>query len=78
MALLTEIDIAEHLGVSLQTVRRWRRERLGPPFVKMEASVRYRQEDVGRVRCAVSYQDERRQATRESIQPKPGSPGLAW
>jgi len=46
MALLTEIDVAEHIGVSLQTVRRWRRERLGPPYVKIEASVRYRQEDV--------------------------------
>ena len=46
MALLTEIDVAEHIGVSLQTVRRWRRERLGPAFVKMEASVRYRQEDL--------------------------------
>ena len=23
MALLTEIDVAEHIGVSLQTVRRW-------------------------------------------------------
>ena len=46
MALLTEIDVAEHIGVSLQTVRRWRRERLGPPYVKIEASVRYRQEDL--------------------------------
>ena len=46
MALLTEIDVAEHIGVSLQTVRRWRRERLGPPYVKIEASVRYRQEDI--------------------------------
>ena len=46
MDLLSEADIAKQIGVSLATVRRWRRERTGPPYVKIAASVRYRQEDV--------------------------------
>ena len=46
MALLTEADIAERIGVSLATVQRWRRERKGPPYIKIAASVRYRPEDL--------------------------------
>ena len=45
-ALLIEREAAAHMGVSLQTIRRWRRERSGPPFVKFEKAVRYRQEDL--------------------------------
>lgn len=44
--LLTETDIAERLHVSLASVRRWRLERRGPPFIKVGSLVRYRLEDL--------------------------------
>ena len=45
-SLLTEIEIAKHLHVSVACVRRWRLERRGPRFLKIGALVRYRREDV--------------------------------
>ena len=45
-ALLAEKEAAEHMGVSLPTIRRWRRLHIGPPYVKFERSVRYRIEDI--------------------------------
>lgn len=44
--LLTEIDVAEMLKVSLASVRRWRLEKRGPAFIKVGACVRYRPEDL--------------------------------
>lgn len=44
--LMTEIEVAKRLNVSLASVRRWRLERRGPPFVKVGALVRYRPEDL--------------------------------
>jgi hypothetical protein len=44
--LLTEIDVAERLQVSLASVRRWRLEKRGPTFVKVGTLVRYRPEDL--------------------------------
>jgi hypothetical protein len=44
--LLTEIDVAERLQVSLASVRRWRLAKRGPIFVKVGALVRYRPEDL--------------------------------
>jgi hypothetical protein len=44
--LLNEHDIAEHLRVSVATVRRWRILRQGPTFIKIGAAVRYKPEDL--------------------------------
>ncbi|MBD0273395.1 MAG: helix-turn-helix domain-containing protein [Acetobacteraceae bacterium] len=45
--LLTDDDVAERLGVSPRTVRRWRRKGL-LPFVKAAGTVRIRQSDYDR------------------------------
>ena len=46
-ALLDDVEVADRLNVSLQTVRNWRGRREGPRFVKLvKRAVRYRPEDV--------------------------------
>ena len=45
-SLLTEIEVAKHLHVSVACVRRWRLECRGPRFLKIGALVRYRPGDV--------------------------------
>ena len=44
--ILTDIEVAERLGVSRFTVRSWRLKGVGPRFLKMGRAVRYRSEDV--------------------------------
>lgn len=45
--LLTDVELADLYGVSLQTVRNWRWKGEGPRWVKLGARcVRYRAEDV--------------------------------
>lgn len=48
--LLTEIDLATHLGISRDTLRDWRQHGKGPKFIKLGgtrfARIRYRQQDV--------------------------------
>jgi predicted DNA-binding transcriptional regulator AlpA len=44
--LLNEFAVAEMLGISVATVRRWRLLRSGPKYVKIGAAVRYRLEDL--------------------------------
>jgi predicted DNA-binding transcriptional regulator AlpA len=45
--LLNEHAVAQLLGVSVATVRRWRLLRQGPKFIRVgAASVRYRPEDL--------------------------------
>ena len=44
--LLNENRVAEILGISVATVRRWRLLRRGPRFLKLESSVRYKPEDI--------------------------------
>jgi predicted DNA-binding transcriptional regulator AlpA len=44
--LLNEHQVAELLGVSVATMRRWRLLRQGPPFLKVGALCRYRMADV--------------------------------
>ena len=46
--LLTSQQLAERLQVSLPTIKRWRREGGGPPFVRAGRSVRYRASEVDR------------------------------
>lgn len=45
-SLLTELELAKRLNVSLASVRRWRINGRGPLFVKVGTLVRYRPEDV--------------------------------
>lgn len=44
--LLNEYQVAEMLGVSVATVRRWRLVRLGPKFLKLGSLCKYRIEDI--------------------------------
>jgi predicted DNA-binding transcriptional regulator AlpA len=44
--LLNEHAVAEVLGVSVATIRRWRSLEQGPRFIKVGFAVRYRNEDV--------------------------------
>ena len=43
---LTDVEVAERLGVSRFTVRSWRLKGVGPKFLKMGRAVRYRSQDV--------------------------------
>lgn len=43
---LTEKDVASLLGLTVSALRRWRRERRGIRFVKVERAVRYERQDV--------------------------------
>lgn len=44
--LLTELQMAERLGISVATVRKRRLFRRSPSWIKIGASVRYRPEEV--------------------------------
>jgi hypothetical protein len=48
--LLTQQDVADYLQTTVRTLRRWRTERTGPPYVKWgtgaSAKIRYRLEAV--------------------------------
>jgi len=44
--ILTDVQVAERLGVSRFTVRSWRLKGVGPRFLKMGRAVRYRSKDV--------------------------------
>jgi excisionase family DNA binding protein len=45
--LLNEKQVAEYLNLSLRTVRRWRAEGIGPPYVMMAGRYpRYRRADI--------------------------------
>jgi predicted DNA-binding transcriptional regulator AlpA len=44
--LVNEQDVARITGLSVASVRRWRLLRMGPKYLKIGASVRYKPEDV--------------------------------
>jgi DNA-binding transcriptional MerR regulator len=46
MRLLTTKSVAEMISVPEGTVRYWRKAGIGPPWIKMEGSIRYAEEDV--------------------------------
>lgn len=46
--MLTDRELAAMLAVKPATLRVWRWRKKGPPWVKVERSVRYRLEDVER------------------------------
>jgi excisionase family DNA binding protein len=45
-AALTERQVAEHLGLSVATLRAWRHRGKGPRFLRLGRSVRYLPSDV--------------------------------
>lgn len=44
--LVKEREAAEHLGVSVRTLQKWRLQGNGPRFVKLGHAVRYDSEDL--------------------------------
>jgi len=46
MKLLTTNAVAEMISVPGGTLRYWRKVGLGPPWVKLEGSIRYAEEDI--------------------------------
>lgn len=44
--VMNEHQVAELLGMSVTSLRRWRASRMGPKFLKIGKSVRYRRPDV--------------------------------
>ncbi len=45
-ALLTEIDAADFLRLSIRTLQAWRHQRCGPAFVRAGRAIRYRRDDL--------------------------------
>jgi hypothetical protein len=41
LQLLNEREAAQRLAVSVAALRRWRREKRGPPFTRIERCIRY-------------------------------------
>jgi excisionase family DNA binding protein len=44
--LLTPLQLAEVLGISVRTLYNWRSQRKGPPGFRVGSHVRYRRSDV--------------------------------
>jgi predicted site-specific integrase-resolvase len=44
--VLTEKEAANHLGLAVQTLRNWRHQRKGPPYLKISRAVRYNSDDL--------------------------------
>lgn len=44
--LLDAEEVAKILGVKKNTIRAWRAKKIGPPFIKILKTIRYRREDV--------------------------------
>lgn len=44
--LLAATDVAEQIGVTVQTLATWRTRGAGPPYIKLGRMVRYRPEDI--------------------------------
>lgn len=44
--LLSSIEVAELLGITEGTLRNWRYQGQGPPYVKLGSAVRYKAADV--------------------------------
>jgi hypothetical protein len=45
-ALLTEIEAADLLRLSIRTLQAWRARGYGPPFVRAGRAIRYRRRDL--------------------------------
>jgi len=46
--VINEIEASEKLHVATQTLRNWRHQRKGPPYIKMGGNVRYLEDDLMR------------------------------
>jgi len=46
MQLLTEAQVADRLQCTKAALRRWRRERRGPPFARIGRLVRYNEDEL--------------------------------
>jgi hypothetical protein len=46
MTLLTQREVAEVLRLSERTLERWRVAGIGPRFIRLNHSIRYRQQDL--------------------------------
>ena len=44
--VITEKEVSKLLSISLQSLRNWRCQRKGPPYIKIGRSVRYPIEDL--------------------------------
>jgi predicted DNA-binding transcriptional regulator AlpA len=44
--MLTDEEVSKFLAVSINTVRSWRRKKVGPPWHKVQRSVRYRESEI--------------------------------
>ena len=44
--LLTELEAATRIGISLSTMRRWRRANTAPNYFRVGGILRYRPEDI--------------------------------
>ena len=44
--LLTDVESAQLLNLSVQTLRNWRSKRIGPPYIKLGRAVRYKLVDL--------------------------------
>lgn len=59
---INEIEVAQTLNLSVQTLRNWRNQRKGPPYLKIGRSVRYSVEDL------VNYLNSKKIVPEENIQ----------
>lgn len=57
--LLTERELAERLRLKPETLRRWRHERRGPGWIRVEGAVRYSQDELARFIAMRRFPSER-------------------
>lgn len=62
----SEDELANEMGVSVRTIKRWRAARTGPPFMKLERRVYYRKRAVQEWMQGLD-QDGQRSAQRRCI-----------
>jgi predicted DNA-binding transcriptional regulator AlpA len=66
---VTEHDVAERLGLSVATLRAWRRQGRGPRYMRFGRAVRYLVSDIERFQDASAV--ETQGATRPSLERGP-------
>ena len=44
--LLEAQEVADMIGIKRNTLRTWRSKKVGPPYIKILKTIRYRKEDV--------------------------------
>ena len=62
LRFINENEVASITGLSVQTLRNWRFQGKGIPYVKAGWSVRYQYQDV------ITYMEDRRILPREQVQ----------